>query len=490
MADMKGKAEEIMPGSEFCRHTFTVMLVLLCAVALASKASAQESPHGKTRFECKHCHTPESWKMRNDASFAHESTGFTLTGQHADLRCVNCHEGLKFKKKSSDCLSCHSNIHKSELGTDCLRCHTTHSWRIADMVQKHQMTRFPLLGRHAAADCQLCHANAGRRQFTATPTDCYGCHREDFNRTASPNHSSAGFSTDCTQCHQGSAMQWGAGFQHDRRQFPLTGAHRSIACIECHKNQVFKSISIQCITCHQNDYSSTQNPNHPSAQFTTTCQTCHTTTVWSPSTFTHAMTAFQLVGAHQAVACNECHVNNVFKGLPHAGCWDCHATSFNGTINPNHVAGQFNHDCLQCHTQSAWKPASFNHATTKFALTGAHATVQCTQCHVNGNYALAYENCYQCHSVDYARPSTPNHVAQLFPTDCVKCHSTSVWTPNTMNHDAAYFRIYSGKHRGKWTQCSQCHTALGNLASFSCTTACHRTEHNQGQDCYGCHKNI
>ncbi|MBP1656382.1 MAG: hypothetical protein H6Q31_983 [Bacteroidetes bacterium] len=612
------------------------LLILLCAVAPAGKLSAQESPHGRIRFECSSCHTPESWKMPKDAPFMHQSTGFTLTGQHTNLRCVNCHEGLKFKNRSSDCLSCHSNIHKSELGTNCLRCHTTQSWRVSDMVQKHQVTRFPLLGRHAVADCQVCHANAGRKQFTGTPTDCYACHREDFNRSASPNHSAAGFSTNCTQCHLESAMHWGGGFQHDRTQFPLTGAHRSIACIDCHKDQVFKSTSVQCIACHQNDYSSTRNPNHSSAHIATTCQTCHTTTVWrpstfshattafqlvgahttvacnqchvnnvfsglphagcwdchattfngainpnhvagqfnhdclqchtqsawkpatfnhattkfaltgahaatqcarchtsgnyqlqytdcyvchstkfaqpanpnhvlgnfnhdcapchtttvwSPSTFTHARTAFQLVGAHQAVACNQCHVNNVFKGLPHAGCWDCHATAFNGTVNPSHVAGQFNHDCLQCHTQSAWRPASFNHATTKFALTGAHTTLQCTQCHVNGNYALSYQNCYQCHSVDFARPSNPNHVAQQLPTDCVMCHSTSAWTPNTMNHDAAYFRIYSGKHRGRWTQCSQCHTTPGNLASFSCTTACHRSAHNQGQDCYGCHRN-
>jgi hypothetical protein len=191
------------------------LLILLCTLAPSRELAAQESPHGIIRFECASCHTPESWKMRKDATFAHESTGFTLTGQHTNLHCVSCHDGLIFKKKSSDCLSCHSNIHKSELGTNCLRA-TTQSWRISDMVQKHQVTRFPLLGRHAVADCQVCHANAGRKQFTGTPTDCYGCHREDFNRSASPNHSAAGFSTNCSQCHQESAMHWGAGFQHDR----------------------------------------------------------------------------------------------------------------------------------------------------------------------------------------------------------------------------------------------------------------------------------
>jgi nitrate/TMAO reductase-like tetraheme cytochrome c subunit len=58
------------------------------------------------------------------------------------------------------------------------------------------------------------------------------------------------------------------------------------------------------------------------------------------------------------------------------------------------VAGQFNHDCTQCHSQNAWQPATFNHANTKFPLTGVHTTTACVSCHTNGNYQLQYTICY------------------------------------------------------------------------------------------------
>jgi hypothetical protein len=243
-----------------------------------------------------------------------------------------------------------------------------------------------------------------------------------------------------------------------------------------------------CYPCHTTQYAQPQNPNHVLGNFNHDCAPCHTTTVWHPSTFSHANTVFPLVGAHQAVSCNQCHVNNQYQNLPHT-CWDCHAADFNGTTNPNHQQGQFSHDCLTCHTQSAWQPATFNHSTTNFPLTGAHTTTSCIQCHVNGNYQLTYTDCYQCHATDFQQVTNPNHVTQQFSHTCAPCHSTSVWTPNTMNHDAAWFRIYSGHHRNRWTQCSQCHTTIGNLSRYSCTTGCHQNAHHQGQDCYSCHRN-
>ncbi|HKJ01704.1 MAG TPA: hypothetical protein VJ997_04595, partial [Longimicrobiales bacterium] len=39
-----------------------------------------------------------------------------------------------------------------------------------------------------------------------------------------------------------------------------------------------------------------------------------------------------------------------------------------------------------------------------------------------------------------------------------------------------YFPIYSGKHRGEWNSCGDCHTTPTDLSVFSCLT-CH--EHNQ-----------
>lgn len=540
-----------------------LLSVLAGGFALPAGAAAQTSPHGPIRFECLTCHTPESWTMRSNGSFKHEETGFPLLQQHANVRCASCHNGLKFKKTTSGCIACHTDVHKSEMGNNCLSCHSQQSWHIPDMLQRHQSTRFPLLGMHGMVACQECHANAGRKQYAGTPTNCYGCHAEAFAATSSPAHAAAGFSTDCSRCHQVTGMQWGGGFAHQSSRFPLTGAHTTLPCTQCHVNNNYQLHYTDCYACHAIDFATSANlnhvegnfshtcdqchgtavwkpatfshsatsfqltgahrtatctqchvngnyqlkytdcyachgaefakptnPNHVAGSFSHTCNSCHTTTVWTPSTFSHMTTAFPLVGAHQAVACNQCHSSNVYKGLPHGSCWDCHSGTFNATLNPNHATGGFSHDCTICHSQSAWQPATFAHSSTKFPLTGAHIALACTQCHVNGNYTLSYQNCYQCHSSDYSAVANPSHVSQLFPKDCTGCHSTSVWTPNTMKHDVAYFRIYSGKHRGRWTQCSQCHTSLGSLGAYNCTTACHRSAHNNGQDCYSCHRNV
>ena len=172
-------------------------------------------------------------------------------------------------------------------------------------------------------------------------------------------------------------------------------------------------------------------------------------------------------------------------------------------MNPNHVAGNFPHDCLQCHTTTAWRPATFDHNTTRFPMTGVHTSAQCQSCHVNGNYQLAYNDCYQCHQAQYQQATNLNHVTLLFSHDCTPCHTTSTWLPSTFNHDQQYFRIYSGKHSGKWTSCTACHPTLGNYPDFTCLS-CHK--HNQldtdskhlnvrgyvysSPACYSCHRGV
>ena len=465
------------------RWGVTIMSMLIGEVAFS-----QVSPHGVLKIPCESCHETNSWEMRKDASFKHEKTGFALTGQHKAARCESCHRELKFASTSTNCISCHTDVHRSQMGTNCMKCHSTESWQAPDMIHKHQQTRFPLLGRHQTVPCQTCHANASQQEYVGTPTTCVGCHRTDYQEAKNPDHVMAQFSTDCSRCHQVTAFSWGGSFDHSATGFPLTGAHKAAQCGSCHINNAFTSLPTECYQCHQAEFQQTTNPGHVSGNFNHDCTQCHTTSSWQPATFNHAATRFPLTGAHVAVQCQTCHVNGNYQ-LVYTECYQCHQTDFTSATNPNHVAGNFNHDCTQCHSTTNWTSATFDHSTTRFPLTGAHTSAQCQSCHVNGNYQLVYTDCYQCHLTDFQQVSSPNHVSQQFPHDCTMCHSTSVWTPNTMNHDAAYFRIYSGRHRGEWTQCNQCHTTPGNLGAWSCTTGCHQNAHNQGQNCYACHRN-
>ena len=89
-----------------------------------------------------------------------------------------------------------------------------------------------------------------------------------------------------------------------------------------------------------------------------------------------------------------------------------------------------------------------------FRLTGAHATAQCSQCHVNNNYSLTSAACWNCHQTDYNNTNNPPHKQASFPQDCSGCHSMVDWTGATFNHATTGFTLV-GLHATQ--QCTACH---------------------------------
>ncbi len=189
---------------------------------------------------------------------------------------------LTFTDTPSRCAECHQDIHRGEVGEDCAACHTERSFLDRGrMIQQHQTTRFTLEGAHRAADCESCHPaqRQGMLQFVGRPLQCDGCHAAQFAAAQSPNHVTAGFSRDCQTCH--ASTNWNAArFNHDRGGFPLTGAHRSVACDQCHLNNQYSGAPVACVSCHQADYDLTTSPAHGAAQFPTDCASCHGTRSW------------------------------------------------------------------------------------------------------------------------------------------------------------------------------------------------------------------
>jgi hypothetical protein len=253
-------------------------------------------------------------------------------------------------------------------------------------------------------------------------------------------------------------------------------------------------------TRHQPDYARTTNPNHQAGRFSTKCQDCHNTGAWKPANFDHSKTRFALTGAHERTECSRCHVGGRYTGTP-TDCNSCHQPDYARTTNPNHQAGGFPLTCQSCHSTNAWRPANVDHSRTRFPLTGAHTRVACATCHVGGRYAGTPTACNSCHNTAYLGTTNPNHQAAGFPITCESCHTTSAWRPANWDHDGRYFPIYSGKHRGKWSSCSDCHVTAGNYRAFECIT-CHkhsnRTEVDdkhkgetgyayQSAACYRCH---
>ncbi len=460
---------------------------------------------GQFGARCEQCHTVKGWNVAVKAIQNHQNR-FPLVGAHATLECEACHRGGasgQFTGLPTDCLSCHTKDFQNAKGPDhqalgfpttCQSCHSMNSW-FGATFDHLKFTGFALTGAHARLDCLSCHIGG---KFKGTPANCYGCHVKDYNGSTNPPHLQAGFPTDCSTCHT-TATWAGAKFDHNTfTKFPLTGAHVTIPCIQCHIGGKFAGTPADCYSCHIKDYNGTNNPNHVQAGFPTACQTCHTTSSWQGAKFDHSKTNFPLTGAHVNVPCTTCHVNGKYAGLG-TTCVTCHLKDFNGTTNPNHVQSGFPQTCEVCHNTSAWRPASFDHNKTKFPLTGAHVTVQCSQCHINGRYTGTPTDCASCHLPDYQKTANPPHAQAGFPTTCQTCHTTASWLGAKFDHNTMTSFPLTGAHVN--VQCSQCHIngkyagtpkdcASCHLPDYQKTTNPNHVQAGFPTDCSVCHTTV
>ncbi len=466
-----------MSGSWVVLTSVTWLLLLFSVPAGAVQAqqpyAQTSSPHGALNIPCQNCHTLSGWKpIRNLPEFDHNQTRYPLRGMHQGVTCVECHTKPVFSNVGLKCADCHADIHKRQFGSACEQCHTVKGWQVSIQQIKDHTNRFPLLGAHASLDCDSCHKSAAVGQFQGLATQCYSCHSTDYQSTNGPSHITAGFSTSCNQCHN--FDNWfGVSFDHLKYTgFALTGMHATLACTACHVGNRFKGTPADCVGCHLRDFQNTKNPNHVQSNFPQNCQTCHTTNGWSPATFDHTTVGFPLTGGHANLQCTQCHVNGNYN-LSSTACNTCHMKDYNATTNPSHVQAKFPTSCQQCHNTTSWGNATFNHSTTGFALTGAHTSVPCAQCHVNGNYHLTSGACSTCHMKDYNGTTSPNHVQAAFPTTCDSCHSTASWSGASFNHSSTGFAL-TGAHTT--LQCSQCHTNGNYKLNNPACSACHMTE--------------
>jgi hypothetical protein len=437
--------------------------------------------------DCSLCHgiNAQTW---SHGGFDHSI--FPLAQGHGSVRCTQCHTTGNYTDASPECYSCHQNDYMAakapdhsgaQFSTVCTMCHTLAAgWKPAAFDHSF----FPLTLGHSTALCTQCHVGGN---YTSVPTDCYSCHQTDFTASTNPNHTAAGFSTQCQTCHTTTPGWKPATFNHNI--FPLTLGHATPTCSQCHTGNNYTTTPTDCYACHAADFSSTNNPNHATAGFPQTCQTCHTTNPgWAPSSYNH--NSFPLTLGHSGVACNTCHVGGNYNALPTA-CFSCHAADYNGTTNPNHQSLAFSTTCTQCHTTNpGWTPASYDHGS--FPLTLGHSGLTCAACHVGGNYNITTTACYSCHAADYNGTTNPNHQTLAFSTTCTNCHTTNPgWQPASYTqHDSQFFPIYSGRHNGVWSLCSDCHTDAANYTTFNCIRChadAHRNQNYTNSQCYNCH---
>lgn len=382
-----------------------------------------------------------------------------------DDHCTACHQDIA--TQVADGNSMHGNLMKNR-SVPCRECHSDHNGANAPLTMvdvsafPHQLTGFSLASHKKQENglpfaCADCH-NGDLSRFD--PTLCQTCHKQ-INSAFMQGHIQT-FSVGCMDCHDG-LETLNKKYNHNLTKFKLEGQHLGLDCATCHAGARtaadFTSTSPECATCHRQD-------DAHAGKFGTACEMCHNASAWQPASFDHNLTTFRLDGAHSEAECEACHINSVFKGTP-STCISCHQKE-------DEHNGKFGQNCQNCHSTTAWTPATFDHNLSTFKLLGAHINVACEACHKNNVFQGTPQTCAACHA-------EPAFHAGLFPAQgCDTCHNANAWSPALFNQPHPQPLTDEGgsgiQHGG--ATCRQCHPS--NLNSFTCL-ACHDSNNPDGE---------
>jgi hypothetical protein len=441
---------------------------------------------GRLGQNCLQCHNFVDWKSAKQ--FDHSKTRYPLTGLHAKVPCEKCHTpagpgqaarftGIPFSK----CSDCHGDPHHGAFPQSCETCHTASGWKKIPVSQQfdHSKTKFPLLGKHAQVGCIQCHAGGNFKKPVAF-AKCSDCHTPD------PHHGQFAARKDkgeCSACHNENG--WKPSLyrvkEHAASAYPLEGKHANVACAKCHipagAATRYKIPFNRCLDCHSDEHQG----QFAAAPYKNQCEPCHTVNGFKPSTFTieqHQKSRYPLGGAHLGVKCEECHkaakAGNSAKVVPYRfedrSCTGCHADPHHGEFREQMAHRRSDGStagCEACHSVKSWTDLpGFEHAKTSFPLLGAHAKVQCEECHKPSqpggktsevSFRAAPVNCSGCHE--------DIHAGQFLrggqPEDCDKCHNSDKWKPSLFNHETGTDFSLKGAHVK--VACDLCHKSFRNV---------------------------
>ncbi len=512
------------------------------------------------------------------AAFRHEGLGFDLAGDHVELACERCHEhandlvlasgSKRFLGESQACSSCHRDPHEGHL-SECAACHGQ-TEPFATVAGFEHPRSFALSGRHARVGCLECHPKGGpfaieasgiaggTGRTTRDARNCQDCHASphasDFlgrvARTLAIDVDAA-----CASCHssengsfRGQSARMDAAL-HALTGFALEPPHADASCAQCHTaSPLLAAAPASADTgaqCRKPDDCKSCHVEPPAGQFSdgpfakANCRECHEATRFEPSAFgiaQHARTGFALTGAHEAIACSSCHAQpsptapRRFHGTSSA-CADCHVDAHAGFFDREGVPAIFRGaaGCERCHDTSSFGPVVtrvFDHRLwTGFALEGAHARGECSDCHprsrvadesgrtfgrvsqafegpvgqcatchadVHGERMLSTtpagigvkgEGCGRCHGVDAfqgARQGFAHAEWTRFPltgaharAECEACHAPR----NAADEHGRRFGLVSEQFKGPASRCDTCHVDVhaGKFSKSGCES-CHTTE--------------
>ena len=452
----------------------------------------QDRHQGRLGQNCQQCHGFNDWKSLSMplSQFDHGRTRYPLTGSHREVACQKCHlPGTDGKPKYvglsfSACADCHSDPHRGSFAGSCQSCHNTGGWKRVSAAAvsgrfDHSRTRYPLLGKHAEARCDQCHAGGDFKRPVAFQK-CSDCHQDAHNGQFVARADKG----ECFSCHTVDGFK-PARFtvkEHAATAYPLLGKHAGVRCQQCHipagRATVYKLKFANCTDCHKDEHQA----QFAGAPYFNQCQQCHDLNGYRPSTFTlarHQQTRFPLDGGHLATPCNQCHkpaarLLATAAAKPPAryrfddpSCTACHQDPHLGQFRERMLragAGGKPVGCQACHSTQSWSDLrGFDHSSTRFPLLGAHRAVACMDCHKPPNLETRLRNadfraapllCQQCHQDVHG-----GQFAQAGqPTACAGCHNSAKWKPSLFDHETRTKFPLKGAHRN--VRCEACHKNL------------------------------
>jgi hypothetical protein len=433
-------------------------------------ATGKPFVHIRSSKDCASCHKTEDWKI---GTFDH--TG-VVDG------CFTCHDGVSATGKTSThvptsntCETCHNTITWTRVTFDhtdsvvakqaCLDCHD------GRLATGRAVTHFKTQG-----DCGACHVTTTWAPATFDHTlaldlpNCFSCHNGQRPPADGKNQGHIVSSNVCTDCHSDTNFTtWkGAKFIHTnviagcftchngQSATGKSNAHLATtnSCESCHNTATFvnwntskfdhsQSTGATCVSCHNgNQTISTgpivgklQGPSGTHFSTTDTCDACHNTAKFIPSTvFDHTEMS--------VTTCFSCH-----NGTTGTSKKNPLTTKISGHINSGN-------DCESCHTSfTTWQTAIFDHSVI--------GTDRCDSCHNNVN-------------ATGLNPAT--HLAFNGGTDCAACHTTITWRPSAFDHSVVS------------TSCFSCHNGTTSIVSKGAlTTKGQNHIPLNGKNCEDCH---
>lgn len=212
-------------------------------------------------------------------------------------------------------------------------------------------------------------------------------------------------------------------FDHLTTGFPLTGAHLTARCENCHLNGVLRGTPRQCGACHiagSRLASTSKPPRHIPTN--APCEACHRTVAWKPAFFRH-------------------------QGVTPGTCASCHNGSMAAGKPARHMVTSSS--CDSCHRTAAWLPAMFSHAN------------------------VAPGTCASCHNGVNAQGMGSGHF--ITTRSCDACHNTTAWTPVLVySHISPVYRPHNAG-----ITCNQCHKSNSEVVVWPYAA--------YKPDCAGCH---